>query len=155
MKMDAEKWVLSIAGGLVTVVIGYLVWRHENAVSQQQAAQNNAVQAANNASEFEQLQELIQNQTGTVNTSGASVIASQVPTTASNVEPAGDSDSNIAAILNAFFPDGTANSSNTTTTSAPVSPANPTAPITAIPVGTGIATNPTPVATPVTGSAQL
>jgi hypothetical protein len=44
MKWDKEKTVLSVAGGIASLVLGYLIWRHEQSVEGQNAAAQLAAQ---------------------------------------------------------------------------------------------------------------
>jgi hypothetical protein len=113
---DWEKWTLGIVGGIVTLILGYLVWRHENAVQQQEAEANNAAQAQQQAESQDELEQLMQQM-------------ATVPQYASTGEDIGDdttdsgisspsSDGNIQAILDAFFGNNSsASSAGTGTTS--------------------------------------
>ncbi len=123
IKWDKEKIALSVAGSLAVVVIGYLVWRHEQsvAVSTIQAEQD----AANNQ-DAELQQELAALPSYTAGGGSSAAEAPYSSGADANIESP-PSDSNIAAILAAF------GMTNTATTSTPTTPVIPT-PTTPVPV---------------------
>jgi hypothetical protein len=126
IKWDKEKIALSVAGSLAVVVIGYLIWRHEQSVAVSTIQEENNA-ADDQASELEaELQALPQYAQG----GGASEEESDTGSDAAVQSP--PSDSNIAAILAAF-------GYNTGQTSTPTVPANST---------TSTPTNPVPITPP-------
>jgi hypothetical protein len=102
-KMDKKEIVLSTVAGLAVVVIGYLVWKHEQTISAASAAQEVAAneEAANEVqSELQSLPTYsgigFNGASGDENDDGSNASITSVP-----------SDTNLAAILSAFFPTAT------------------------------------------------
>lgn len=144
---DKEKIILSVAGSLAVLVVGYLIWRHEQTIQ----AQNNASQdAANEAAEEQYVQQLEESTAGEYS-SGDSLVygngasGEQFDDGGSAITQTGDSDSNLAAILAAFGYTGN-NSSNGN--SGSTTPTNPTSPVTGQPVGDGGGVS-SPISTPI------
>lgn len=104
---EKEKVVLSVAGGLATVVVGYLVWRHERTIQQQDNAQQQQDIAAQEQANNDQLLQALSTSyfpSGGVDYSSGS--ASIGTGGAGTVSPAGSS--TLEAILKQFFgPDAT------------------------------------------------
>ena len=126
MKPKTEHIVLSVAGGVASLVIGYLVWRHEQSVSIAEAAQQQAANQADTQSDDQTLEQQLAQELETVPSEGASGYS--VGESDSGVVSSGDStDSDIASILAAFYPPPSTTSTTTTpppsttstTTSAP------------------------------------
>lgn len=141
---DREKWILGVAGSVATLGLGYLIWRHENAVSQQEAAQNAANQDAANQAYAQELEQSLAVGSGAGADplgGGGGYVGSTIGGSAgATVEPTGGTggDSNLAAILAAFFPNGTSTTGNngstnngpsTDPTPAPPDPSSPSAPL--------------------------
>lgn len=148
IKWDKEKIILSVAGSLATIALGYLIWRHENTVQQSEAAQNEAASEAQDAQLQQEIASLPQYTQG----GGASEDGNDSGSD-SNIESP-PSDSELAAILAAFFPTGIGTSTNTpvsTPTSGSGGAGTPTIPVSnnGAPNGGGKPSSPiTPVTNP-------
>ena len=170
---DKEKIILSVAGSLATIGLGYLIWRHEQTVSAASSAANIANQQAVADEQDQEIQQELDS-IPSLTTGGGGGISDGVATSGSdaNIDSAG-TDSNIAAILSAFFPTTTTASTTTASTTAsnpstnstgtetpPYTPLNPV-PVTPIitqgPTGSGNAPiTVTPITPPVvTGGKSL
>lgn len=128
---DKEKIILGVAGSIASLGVGYLIWRHENQIQQVQSAQQSAQNAADEQAYVQELEQSI----GSYST-GAGLTQAGYPNEeffggASTTEPAGDSDSTLQAILQAFFPTGTSTQTQGGTTTA--NQPNPTSPVTVAP----------------------
>lgn len=158
---DKEKIILSTVGGLVTLAIGYLIWRHEQTIQ----AANNAATQQQTAQEQEAYAEQLANAVDTQYASGTSetgVVTDPYQASTESAQPS--EDSNIAQILSAFFPQQTSSQAPTTPpTTTPVTPTTPGvsgggvdagggSPIVVNPpVTNGLGTQTPPVQIPVTG----
>jgi hypothetical protein len=131
---DKEKVVLSVTGGLATVAVGYLVWRHEHSITQADAAAQSQMDAANQAAYADQLVQALSS--GPVAVGGGASNEQYDNGSTSSITPAAQ-DSNLAAILEAFFGNG-----GTTTSTVPTT--NP-APAPGQPVATPIKSTPSPI----------
>jgi hypothetical protein len=124
VKMDKKEIVLSTVAGLVVIVIGYLVWRHEQTVS---SASNEATVDANQAAAQEVQDELASLPVYSSSGSGGGASNDSYDTGSGSSLTSIPDDTNIAAILSAFLGDST----DTGTTTAPASggstsqPSNP------------------------------
>lgn len=154
---DREKVVLSVVGGLATVVVGYLVWRHEHTIGQADNAALLAQQQAANDAYAQQVEAAVSQQIPVASIGGGASGSAYDTGSTSNVTPAGDS--NLAAILGAFFGNqggGTGGVAPipTPTPAQPVQPVSRTpsagignTPVTTTPVGiSGVTGLPRPVA---------
>ena len=143
---DKEKIILSVAGSLATIGLGYLIWRHEQTVSAASSAANIANQQAVADEQDQEIQQELDS-IPSLTTGGGGGISDGVATSGSdaNIDSAG-TDSNIAAILSAFFPTTTTASTTTASTTASNPSTNstgtetpppvvPVTPVTATPVG--------------------
>jgi len=136
---DKEKTILSVVGGVASLIIGYLIWRHENAIQAQENAANTQAQNDANAQLVQQLEESSAYGASTPQVYGSTTSVPPVEEdTSGEVDTTGDSDSGIASILSAFFPQGTQSSASSTTpssgsgstvTTSPVSGSNPNQPV--------------------------
>jgi hypothetical protein len=147
---DKEKVVLSVAGGLSTVAIGYLVWRHEHAVTQQDNAAQLAATQQSNDEYAQQLEAALTTQFAV----GGGASGSEYDTgTVANVTPAAQ-DSNIAAILQAFFGSNqtTTNPIDGSTTTPPTPQPTPAQPSTTTSGFNPSPVGPEPITTPRSGS---
>lgn len=170
---DREKWILGVAGSLATLGIGYLIWRHENAVSQSEAAANAAAQQQNDADYANQLEQALSVGGGTQASQslggGGGYIGADT-TNGSTIDSTGGTggDSNLASILAAFFPQGTSSTTNngsasggSNTTPAPPEPTLPPSTPQPLPVsgGEGTVNDPLPGGSPIgirpTGGPQV
>jgi Tfp pilus assembly major pilin PilA len=157
IKWDKEKIALSIAGSLATLTIGYLIWRHENTVQQNQVAENQAASAAQDAELEQELASLPQYTQG----GGASEEDNDTGSDSTIASP--PSDDNIAAILAAFGlgsqPATTSTPPvSTPTTPVPVTPpsgATPVGPAQPVPIVNPPSTPVTPVANPVVNKGHI
>lgn len=149
---DKEKVALSVAGGLATVVIGYLVWRHERTVTQADSAAQLQAQNAANDQYAQELEAAVSQQIPTASIGGGASNSPYDTGTTANITPAAQ-DSNIAAILAAFFGNQNPPTDPTGTgTIAPVPQPRPSVPGHAVgpivstrtPVGVPAPPNPTP-----------
>lgn len=129
---DVEKIVITTAASIAVLGVGYLIWRHEQTI---QAVNQQATQAANDAAEAQYVQELeqsaqqgISGSTPLVYGNGASYETYDDGANAitSSGGTGSASDSNIQAILNAFFPNGTSNSTGNGTASTSTNETQPT-----------------------------
>lgn len=116
MSWDREKTVLSIVGSVVTLGLGYLIWRHENKI----AAANNAATVSANAEIAQQQTQQIQDEIDAL-PSGISAASYASPTDygtsgTTSSSPTAE-DSNITAILDAFFGNQNSTASSTSTSS--------------------------------------
>jgi hypothetical protein len=129
-KWDKEKVILSVAGSLVTVVLGYLVWRHENSVTQAEAATASAQASAQDDEIQQELAALPQY------AQGGGTSGDDGDTGADSNTDSAAQDDNLLAILQAFGYGApvTQPTSPTTPVTPPTTPAPPTTPGT--PVGT-------------------
>lgn len=101
---DKEKHIiLSVAGGLVTIVIGYLVWRHEQSVSS--SSSQATLQAEQDTAT--QLEADLQNATQNV---GGQAAQSYVPQSGDSGIENIPQDTNLEQILKAFFGAGSGGS---------------------------------------------
>jgi hypothetical protein len=142
---DKEKIILSVAGSLATIGLGYLIWRHEQTISAASSATNIANQQAVADEQDQEIQQELDS-IPSLTTGGGGGISDGVATSGSdaNIDSAG-TDSNIAAILAAFFPNTTTSSTTTSSTASNPStnsggtetppPVVPVTPVTATPVG--------------------
>lgn len=136
MKHDVLITVVSLGGGLGLTVLGYLVWRHEQTIQAAQAAQQNAAQQAQDAATIQALQQQLESAQAT----SAYYGGSYGQTTADYSQVSGTTlasvpqDSNLAAILSAFFGQqssqssqvATAGSSTASTSTSPTGAASST-----------------------------
>lgn len=129
IKWDKEKIILSVVGSLATIVIGYLVWRHEQTVQAAENAQQQNAAAEQNA---ELQQEISALPTYTQGGGGSSEVGD---TGADSNVQSPPNDENIAAILEAFF------GSQSNPANNPSTPAPPTG----TPVGGPVPVDPNPV----------
>ncbi len=131
---DKERWILGIAGTLASLGLGYLIWKHENAISQQQAAAQAAAQQANDAAYAQQLDQVLAVGGGVAQQAGAGYVGSPFPT-GSTIDPTGGTAANpdLAAILSAFFPQGTSTATGNGSGASPAQPTQP-APVTSAPL---------------------
>jgi hypothetical protein len=112
--MDKKEIVLSTIAGLVVIVIGYLVWRHEQTVS---SASNEATVDANQAAAQEVQDELASLPVYSSSGSGGGASNDSYDTGSGSSLTSIPEDTNIAAILSAFLGDNT----DSGTTTAPAS----------------------------------
>lgn len=102
---EREKIILSAVGGIVTLVLGYLIWRHEENIT----AQNNANTVAANQQIADQQAQQLTDALSAIPVGGASFnYASPSDYSSGNFgstsTAASPVDNNIAAILSAFYP---------------------------------------------------
>jgi hypothetical protein len=171
-KWEKHHTILTIFGAIATAALGYLIWRHENNVTQQE-------NAANQTAQDEALQQYEQSLANSVQTAGTTSQVygeTSVPEEGDiGSESVSDSDPNIAEILSAFFPQNTTSSATATNpssgsgqTSSPTSPSNPVTPMgpsstpQPLPVGSSpvsptrpIGASPIPISTRPTASVPL
>lgn len=143
IKWDKEKIVLSAVGSLVVAVIGYLIWRHENATSQSEAAANLAAQQSDEANQDAELQQELAALPQYASGGGASDEENDTGSDSTVASPSQDNE--LASILAAFFP-------STTTPTTPTTPAPPTpvtGPSTPTPIPIGNPASPTSPLLPV------
>ena len=103
---DREKLVLGWSGGLATLVIGYLIWRHEHAISQADAAKQQAAQAAQDQYYAQEVQQAVSQPYATGGFSAApfySSPATAATDTGSQIDST-QANTDLAAILAAFYP---------------------------------------------------
>lgn len=144
-KWEKHHTILTAIGGLVTLVLGYLIWRHENNVQQQETAQNTAAQNA----ALQQYEQSLANSTQSVPQLYGET---SVPEEGDVGSGSSEADSGLAEILKAFFPGGTTSSptdSNPSSGSGSSSTTNPTSPTNPVPPSSAyqpIYTGPEPIA---------
>lgn len=150
-KMNKKEIVLSTVAGLAVVIVGYLVWRHEQTISAASAAQEVAANEEAAQEVQAELQSLptysgvgMNGASGEEYDDGSNASVSSVP-----------SDTNLAAILSAFFPSSTPTTSGSTTTGSTGSTTGAgtgTAPTSTSTTGTNSGSLVSPTGTPRTGS---
>lgn len=139
---EKERWVLGVVGSIASLGVGYLIWRHEAALTQAQNAQNAATTQANDQQYADQLEQALQVGGGVQASAGGTSAGGYIDgsSNGSTITPTGGSggDSELAAILAAFFPGGTSTNSGNGSTPTGVA----SAPSQPVPIGNR------PVATP-------
>lgn len=117
MKIDKKNLILSTLAGLALIVIGYLVWKHEESVSASRAEAQSEQDAANQAAYAAQLQQELTSVPLTSGAGYANLNGGEVmPSSSSAVAPVAD-DTELNAILQAFFPQSSSSASTGTTQS--------------------------------------
>lgn len=165
IKWDKEKTILSLVGGLVTLVLGYLIWRHELKVSS--AASAAQLQAQQNIADNQTAQ--IQNELDAIpqfQAGGGGGYADEPLNSGANdggASDAGDS-AILAEILAAFEPPQPSSASpNPATPTTPVSTGGDTVdqpiggggnPTTSTLPGSSVSNTEVPAQTPITTGLQ-
>jgi hypothetical protein len=103
MKIDKKNLILSTVAGLALIVIGYLVWKHEEVVSAANADARSQQDAADQAAYATQLQQELTSMPLASGGGYSNMNGGEVPGNETAVAPVAD-DTELNAILSAFFP---------------------------------------------------
>jgi hypothetical protein len=120
IKWDKEKIILSVAGSLAVVVVGYLVWRHEQSVAVSTIKEEQNAEDTQDAELQQELQSLPQYTAG----GGASDESDDTGSDSAIASP--PTDDSISQILAAFYPNGTSTGASNPTTGTPQGGTPPT-----------------------------
>lgn len=131
--MEHKEIILSTIAGLATIFVGYVVWRHEQTISAENAQAQQDAQAAQDA----QAQQNFMNEIASLPTAGSygggassqSYYQTNVPDTGSvSLQSPASQSNDLQAILSAFYPSTTtpAAATNTSTPQNNLPPTTPT-----------------------------
>lgn len=133
--MEHREVILSTIAGLATIFVGYLVWRHEQVISAENAqAQQDAQAAANEAAQQEFMNEIAALPTGASYSGGngassQSYFGTNVPDTGStSLQSPASASNDLQQILAAFYPSTVVQPASSTDASTPANNTPPSAP---------------------------